>query len=158
MKLNELPQEIQDKLIADREEWKGKLASGAYYVTAYNKNGTRFFSATRRCVGWQDTKSGNSMPFGGGTYWVIRYGAIQWQHKVRRDPFGQVYDEYSWVRSKIFSKTTNPETGEVIDIPSELGTKKDVVALLAKLGFMGFTDLNAVDSIPAPKTIEVYKN
>ena len=158
MKLNELPQEIYDKMIADANNWKGKLASNAYGVMAYNQAGTRFFSATRRCIGWQDTKSGNSMPFGGGTYWVIRYGAIQWQHKVHRDPLGQVYDEYSWVRSKVFSKITNSKTGEAIDIPSELGTKKEVVALLAKLGFMGFADLNAVDSIPAPKAIEVYKD
>lgn len=140
MKLNELPQEIQDKLIADREEWKGKLASGAYYVTAYNKNGTRFFSATRRCVGWQDTKSGNSMPFGGGTYWIVKYGEMRWVHRKLRNPLGEVEHVYEWVPGPCYGRVTMT-TGESIEIPSQLATKKEVMALLKKLEFKGFTNL-----------------
>ena len=158
MKLNELPQEIQDKLIADRENWKGKLASCAYHVTAYNKNGTRFFSATRRCVGWQDTKTGNSMPFGGGTYWEVKYGVMQWVHRKHRNPLGELAHEYMWVHGTRYYNIRRTTDDVLINIPDKLDTKKEVMAILKKLEFMGFSDLNVVDSIPTPKTIEVYKN
>lgn len=155
MKLSELPHEIQDKLIADRNNWKGHIASGSYGVTAYNQNGTRFFSASRRCISWYDTK-GHSMPFGGGTYWEVHYGEMKWCRRDRRDPLGEHYVEYSWVRSTTFCKTTNSATGETIEIPREIGTKKEVMALLKKLGFMGFTDLQS-DQFEGPKTIEIYE-
>lgn len=154
MKLHELPQEIQDKLNADRDNWKGHIASGAYGVTAYNSFGTRYFTATRRCVGWADTK-GHSMPFGGGTYWEIRYGEMKWRHSVRRDPLGQRYDEYYWVHSTSYAKVTNPETGEVVEIPHTLDTKKEVMALLKKIAFKGFDDLSK-EQFLTPKTIEIY--
>lgn len=155
MKLQELPQEIQDKLVADRNGWKGHITSGAYGVAAYNQNGTRFFEATRNCVGWQDTKTGNSMPFGGGTYWVIRYGEVRWRRSVRRDPLGNRYTEYEWVNSNTYCRTTNNITGEIVEIPHTVGTKKEVMAILKKLEFMGFKDLRT-DKFYAPKTITVY--
>lgn len=154
MKLHELPQEIQDKLNADRDNWKGHLASGAYGVTAYNKFGTRYFTATRRCVGWADTE-GHSMPFGGGTYWEIRYGEMKWSHNVCRDPLGQRYDEYHWVHSTSYAKVTNPETGEVVEIPSRLDTKKEVMTLLKKIAFKGFDELSK-EQFLTPKSIEIY--
>lgn len=156
MKLNELPQDIQNKLIADRNNWKGHIASGSYGVTAYNQNGTRFFSANRRCIGWQHNEYANcSMPFGGGTYWEIKYGQIQWTYKRRKDPLGETYTEYQWVRSKYFCRTTNEETGEVVEIPTRLNTKKEVMALLKKLEFMGFKNLSN-DPFESPQTIEIY--
>jgi hypothetical protein len=154
MKLHELPQEIQDKLNADRDGWKGHVASGAYGVTAYNKLGTRYFMATRRCVSWYDLK-GHSMPFGGGTYWEVRYGEMKWSHNVRRNPLGERYDEYSWVHSTTYRSVTNPETGEVVEIPGRLDTKKEVMALLKKLEFKGFDELSK-EQFFSPKAIEIY--
>ena len=155
MKLNELPQEIQDKLTADRNRWKCHILNKAYGVSAYNENGTRYFEATRRCIGWQDNKTGNSMPFGGGTYWEVLYGEIRWTHRTRRDPLGNIYHEYQWVRSNTFSKTTNTDTGELIEIPRTLKTKKEVMDLLKKLEFKGFKDLKT-DKFYAPAPIAVY--
>ena len=96
------------------------------------------------------------MPFGGGTYWEIKYGQIQWQHKVRRDPLGEKYDEYMWVRSKFFARTTNVTTGEVIEIPTTLNTKKEVMELLKKLEFMGFVNM-VEGSFQDAKPIEIYE-
>lgn len=142
MKLNELPQEIQDKLIADREEWKGTITSGGYSVAAFNKQGTRYFSAIRRCVSWQDTKTGNSMPFGGGSYWIVKYGEMRWVHRKLRNPLGEVEHEYEWVLGPHYGSVVT-KNGEHIEIPDQLATKKEVMALLKKLEFKGFTDLRS---------------
>lgn len=155
MTLKELPQKIQDLLENDRDNWKGKIASDSYSVIAYNRAGNRFFTARRRCIGWQDKNNGNSMPFGGGSYWEIHYGKMQWYDKSRRDPLGGRYTEYGWAKGLCFSKVTNTDTDETIDIPKELGTKKEVMDLLKKLEFKGFADLKN-EPIESPKSFNVY--
>ena len=142
MKLNELPQAIQDMLNADRDEWKGTITQDGYHVMAYNKTGTRFFMANRHCVGWQDNETGNSMPFGGGSYWKVAYGVMNWQHTKHRNPLGEVEDRYEWVRGKTFGSVAK-EDGTSVVIPNELCTKKEVMTLMKELGFKGFTDLRS---------------
>lgn len=143
MKLNELPQEIQDKLIVDRDNWKGTISQNGYHVLAFNNRGTRYFSANRRCVGWQDTKTGNSMPFGGGTYWEVKYGVMQWAHRKHRNPLGELEHEYMWVYGTRYYNIRRTTDGVLINIPDKLNTKKEVMAILKKLEFMGFTDLRS---------------
>lgn len=127
MTLSDLPQEIQDKLNEERkllhEKWK---RNEAYYVSFANKEGTRYFRARRVCKSWNDDK-GNYMPFGGGTYWRISYGAILWDR--RKDPVGEW--EYFWTMSgkKVYSKSKNGT-----EIPHMAETKKEVMAIAKAIG------------------------
>lgn len=143
MKLNELPQNIQNELNADRDNWKGTIQQNGYKVIAFNKKGTRFFIATRHCIGWQDTNTGNSMPFGGGTYWKVRYGIMNWKKITSRNPIGEVEVKYIWVRGKTYSSITKTD-GSILEIPAELSTKKEVMKILKQLDCRDFVNLQSI--------------
>lgn len=127
MTLQDLPQEIQNKLRSSRLElhntWK---CNDAYHVCFTDATGTRYFAADRVCMAWNNNH-GAYMPFGGGTYWKIRYGKILWDR--RKDALGYDY-EYFWVRSgKIFNKSANGT-----DVPKTVGTKKEVMEIAKAIG------------------------
>ena len=124
MKLSELPSEVQQQLAKQRNELSGKRINTAYRVELYNADGTRYFEALRCCHSWNDDK-GNYMPFGGGTYWVIRYGAVQWT--TRKNPFGG--KAYELCNGKQYGKSANGT-----EIPKSLKTKKEVLALVNRIG------------------------
>lgn len=124
MKLNELPQAIQEKLQADRKVLAQKHINTAYTIELYNEAGTRYFRAKRCCQSWADT-NGNYMPFGGGTYWIIFYGAVQF--RATKSCMGTV--EYELVNGKRYDKSAN---GTVI--PKQLQTKKQVIDLINQIG------------------------
>ena len=111
MKFEELPAEVQQQLAQQRAE-------------LYNADGTRYIEAVRCCKSWNDDK-GHAMPFGGGTYWTIRYGAVQWQ--TRKDPLGG--KAYELCNGKQYGKSRNG-----VEIPNRLNTKKEVIALIKSIG------------------------
>ena len=121
MKLSELPQDIQDKLIEERanlhEKWKRNTPWEVCFV---NKEGTRFFSAYRK-----NDFAGYGSAYG---WWEIRYGAIRWQHK--RENFWGFFDEkYEWVQSELYGRSQNGT-----EIPEHIHTKKEVLALVKAIG------------------------
>lgn len=125
MRLQDLPQEVQDELNAQRVLLQEKeKRNDAYNFVVVNTEGTRYFTAHRVCECWNDDK-GNYMPFGGGTHWNIRYGAVQWDR--RRNPVGE-YD-YFWTFGKTYVRSANGTS-----IPEYLGTKKEVLALAKNIG------------------------
>lgn len=124
MKLSELPTEVQQQLSQQRGELHRKRINTAYRVELYNADGTRYFQAIRRCKSWSDDK-GNYMPFGGCTYWDIRYGAVQWA--IRKDPLGG--KAYELCNGKQYGKSANGT-----EIPKSLSTKNEVLALVNRIG------------------------
>lgn len=124
MKLSELPADVQQHLAKQRNELSGKRINTAYRVELYNADGTRYFEAIRRCKSWSDDK-GNYMPFGGGTHWIVRYGAVQWTTRI--DPLGG--KAYELCNGKQYGKSANGT-----EIPKSLKTKKDVLELVNRIG------------------------
>lgn len=124
MKFEELPAEVQQQLAQQRAELAGKRINTAYRVELYNADGTRYIEAVRCYKSWNDDK-GHAMPFGGGTYWTIRYGAVQWQ--TRKDPLGG--KAYELCNGKQYGKSRNG-----VEIPNRLNTKKEVIALIKSIG------------------------
>lgn len=127
MTLNELPQEIQDKLNEMRSHLhEDEHRNDAYNVVLVNKEGTRYFFAKRVCECWSDDK-GHYMPFGGGTHWNIKYGPVMWNR--HRNPVGEWDYEWCVPSSKCFMKSMNGT-----EIPSSVGTKKEVLAIAKAIG------------------------
>lgn len=76
--LDDLDIEIKNELLEQRKELCSKWKqNSAYDICFTNTDGTRYFKAKRVVLSWNDDK-GHYMPFGGGTYWQIRYGKIKW--------------------------------------------------------------------------------
>lgn len=123
MRFSDLPQQIQDSLTSEQGRLHLKQVNTAYEVLMYNKAGTRYFNARRVQGSWQG--NGVYMPFGGGSEWTIRYGEMGF--RSRRNPFGGIDAELCMGRA--FGKSSN---GTVI--PKSVGTKKEVLALIAKIG------------------------
>lgn len=126
MKFSELPIETQNYLTQQKVEYVKRKRNTAYEILVYSNDGNRYFYARRSCIPWWDDK-GHAMPFGGGTVWAIKYGAVQIS---RRRMLG--CDVYNWVDGRTFSSRTM-EDGSVVEIPSELKTKKEVVNLIKQL-------------------------
>lgn len=124
MKLAELPQEAQEQLKFERTTLKHKCINTAYRIELYNEQGTRYFVASRCCQSWNDDK-GNYMPFGGGSYWSIQYGAVQF--RSYKSCVGT--REYELCNGKRYGKSANGT-----EIPSRLNTKKEVLELVKKIG------------------------
>ena len=122
MQLSDLREDIQQQLLAERttlcSKWK---VNTPYQVCFTNAEDTRYFTAVRRQLSWNDDK-GNYMPFGGGSVWHITYGKILWSRTKK--PMGGF--DYIWVRSnKTFGKSANGT-----EIPKTLATKAEVMQLL----------------------------
>ena len=127
MNLRDLPIEIQNDMNARRLMLHETMkVNTSYCVTFVNAEGTRYFAAYRRQHSWNDDK-GNYMPFGGGSYWMCRYGKIKWDRT--KQPLGNGYD-YEWVlTSECFSKSTNGT-----EIPSEVQNKKQALEIAKQIG------------------------
>lgn len=119
MTIQELPQEWQDRLARERSGLIGKVVNTPYKILVYNYNAKRYFEAYRHSVAtsWAG--------FGGGSYWKIRYGAVQFERG--KDPFGGV--EYHLCHGKTYGKSAN---GTII--PKMLDTKKEVIELIKNIG------------------------
>lgn len=126
MTLDDLDIEIKNELLEQRKELCSKWKqNSAYYICFTNTDGTRYFKARRVILSWNDDK-GHYMPFGGGSYWQIRYGKIKWA--TGKDPIGGTV--YSWVQSReTFSKSANSTI-----IPTEVKTKKEVLEIAKQIG------------------------
>lgn len=124
MKYSELSLDVQEQLKQDRIELSKTRINTAYEVELYNATGTRFFIARRICKSWNDDK-GNAMPFGGGTYWQIKYGCVQFCQY--HNPFGET--DFKLKMGKTYTSSLN---GTVI--PKQLSTKKEVLALIKQIG------------------------
>lgn len=104
------------------DSWK---INNSYEVCFVNKEGTRYFSAIRKCISWNDDK-GNYMPFGGGSVWYVSYGKIQWDRM--KQIMGKDFDYY-WCKGSKFTKSQN---GTII--PKTVNTKKEVMDLVKMIG------------------------
>lgn len=131
MKFNELPVAVQERLNRERLTLKDKNYSGAYDIRLYNDAGTRYFSARRKQYSWNNDK-GAYMPFGGGSRWYISYGCVQFERF--RNPVGEI--DYRLCDGKTYGKSAN---GTVI--PRELGTKKEVLAVIKSIGIFNLEEL-----------------
>lgn len=123
MNFNELPQDVQDRLNNERKELCKKNLNTPYEVRLYDKEGTRYFAARRVCKVWADDK-GHYMPFGGGTYWTVRYGAVQFRNE--RQAIGR---RYELCDGKTYMKSKNGT-----EIFPEVDTKKEVMRIAKLIG------------------------
>lgn len=122
MTLNDLPQEIREKLVAERttlcEKW---YRNTAWEVCFVNEDGTRYFHAYR--------KNDFGITYGCiNGWWEVFYGAIKWRH-MHRVFWGIVEEDYLWVESNRYKKSKNGT-----EIPFEVHTKKDVLKLAKAIG------------------------
>ena len=124
MQFNELPSEMQAQLNAERLALP--TINEPYRVLVHNPAGTRYFEAKRCQREWRDNSNGNYMPFGGGSYWTIRYGEVGWRRV--KHLMGGGYD-VELTQSKCFCKTINGT-----DIPKSVATKAEVLSLARKIG------------------------
>ena len=124
MKFSELPVETQKILNEEREEIRGKTINTDHLIHLYNKDDKRYTYARRHCRSWDDDK-GHSMPFGGGSYWTLSYGKVQFERY--RNPLGQ--RDYRLCDGVTFRKSAN---GTVI--PSTVATKKEVINIINQIG------------------------
>ena len=124
MKLNELPSKVQERLSRERIELFDHCVNTPYLIHLYNEDGTRYLSARRCCMAWGDNK-GNYMPFGGGSYWTIQYGVVQFHRYV--NPVGEI--EYELCDGKTYGKSVN---GTII--PRRVETKKEVIDIIKNIG------------------------
>lgn len=122
MNLSDLPQEIQDQLLKEREElWTTMKKNDAWNIVLVNKSGTRYFRAWRQ----NDFERWSGGSIHG--WWNIRYGKVLWDR--RKWPLGGGFD-YFWVLSgKMFGKSKNGT-----EIPREVHTKKEVLEIAKKIG------------------------
>lgn len=119
MKFSELPQETQDFLKLQQSLLHKKCINNAYHVLLYNEKGTRYFYARRMSV------ASNWASFGGGSYWKVSYGAIEF--RATKNPIGEL--DYELCDGRTFGKSVN---GTVI--PKQLATKKEVIAIAQQIG------------------------
>lgn len=124
MKISELPIEVQNQLAEERKALANKVSHDGYSVMLYNADGTRYFSARRYQRMWANDK-GAYMPFGGGSYWKVLYGCVQFAKF--KNPVGEW--DYHLIDGKTYGKSAN---GTVI--PSQVETKKDVMAIAKAIG------------------------
>ena len=123
-KLSEMTADEQSYI---RKEWDRLCARGTENTSErvfIQKPNGRFFEATRGRI------AANRYIGCAGGYWAIRYGNCKcWGFK--KDPFGTYFPD---AMEKYFSALTKT-TGETINIPRSVHTKKDVLGLAIKLGF-----------------------
>ena len=121
MKFSELKQEYQQDLNRQIDKLVGSTKNTPYMIDVYTR--TRHFYARRVCKCWSDDR-GSSMPFGGGSYWMVVYCSLAFSRMI--DPCGGVY--YEIVNGQQFSRK-----GDLIIENKE--SKKEVLELAKKLGF-----------------------
>lgn len=128
MTFNELPIKTQERLAQERAQLSKKRINTAYEVHLYNAEGTRYFYARRLTKSWNDDK-GNYMPFGGGSFWRIAYGRVQFEGY--RNPVGE--RDYRLCDGKTYARSAN---GTVI--PRSVDTKKEVMTIAKNIGIFNF--------------------
>lgn len=123
-KLSEMTVEEQERI---KKEWDRLCAretvNNSEYLFIQKANG-RFIKASRGRYG--------AIPGRGsmGGYWSVRYGDCR-RWGFSKDPFGTYYPE---VKEKYYT-ALRKDNGELINIPSSVHTKKEVLELAKKLGF-----------------------
>ena len=122
MTISELPIEMQQQLAADRLALK--TINNPYLVKVYNQQGTRFLEARRITKSWYG--NGVYMPFGGGSYWTIRYGVVAW--KKVKDLMGKGFS-VELADGKLYGAAANGTK-----IPRDVHTKADVLKLIKAIG------------------------
>ena len=126
MKLQDLPQAIQEKLNAERAVLcKNWYENDAYRITLVSEDGKRFFTAIRKQSAYTNDK-GAYMPYGGGSEWHLAYGAVQFDYETELMGNGR---EYFWRKGKTYGKSAN---GTII--PKKVNTKKEVLDVVKQIG------------------------
>jgi hypothetical protein len=126
MKLQDLPQEIQGRLNAERVLLsKCWYKNDSYHITLVSEDGRRFFTAVRKQSPYCNSK-GAYMPFGGGSEWHLAYGVVQFDYET--EPMGNG-KKYFWTKGKTYGKSAN---GTVI--PKKVNTKEEVLEIAKQIG------------------------
>lgn len=131
MKFNELPKEVQDRLLSELAAKANTCHNTAFEIKIYSRNGKRYLYA-RRCVGDSVNKYGHSWRLGGPHCWEIQYGPVQFESY--RDQLGQ--KDWRLTESTLFTsiKPGIHDGEEVFFVPKTLKSKKDVIDLISDLG------------------------
>ena len=122
MKLSDLPIDIQTIMNEKRAKlWQTERCDTPWRVAFVNKEGTRYFTAYRK---------NDFSRYSGGSihgWWIVRYGKVLWDR--RKQQLGDGYD-YFWV----FSNKTFKKSANGTEIPNEVHTKQEVLALAKAIG------------------------
>ena len=94
----------------------------SYHLTLVSEDGKRYLEADR-ISSFDGYRSD-------GSYWKIRYGKIGWGFDRTSNPFEKEYTP-SWkmIRNKTIRVSSNGT-----EIPSSVGTKKEVIAIAKQIG------------------------
>lgn len=123
MKFSELPIKTQQRLIKEQSDLCNHSRNDAYEVLLYNQSGTRYFYARRHQAPWCDGK-GNSLPFGGGSEWTVRYGDMRFT--IVKQVIGHGVE---LLMGGTYSKSAN---GTII--PKTVKTKREVMDIAKAIG------------------------
>lgn len=113
MEIHELPSDVRTRVEAERKNLRSKNESGRWTVRVYNAEGTRCLTAYY-------------MPEPRNNHWIVRYGVVQLFRLYDTD--GRSFYEWRLGR-KLFTQSANGTK-----IPRSVKTKKDVLALIDKIG------------------------
>ena len=116
MKFSELPIETQKQLLKERDELSNKSVNTPYRIHVYSFDGKRYLTAVRRQRSWSDNR-GNYMPFGGGSYWDVTYGEVNFRRF--RNPVGEW--DYELVDGNVIRKFIQDTKKEVISAIKSFG-------------------------------------
>lgn len=122
MKFSELPLEVQAKLKKEQKELHNHCKNDAYYILFYNEEGTRYVECHRTSIPYTD---GYYMPFGGGSYWNIKYGKMAFCKQ--KHPIGNGFD---WV----LCMGGNFTSVNGYEIPKQVKTKKEALEVIKRIG------------------------
>lgn len=123
MNFNELPENVQVSLRKDKEQYVSKRINDGYTIHLYSTDGTRYVYARRHALASQ------YMSFGGGSYWTIQYGKVQFEGY--KNPVGE--RDYRWCDGKAFGSITKSD-GSVVEIPRRVDTKQEVINVIKAIG------------------------
>lgn len=120
-KLSQLRPEDIEEMSQVRLQLKDNWSKNTqYHIVCVNNEGTRYLIADRHTDFY-----GRSSSF---SYWKVRYGKISWHFSRTSNPFEPEYTpEFTF--GQCFSKSLNGTF-----IRSSVGTKKEVMELIAAIG------------------------
>lgn len=123
MMFNELPENVQVQLRRDKEQYVSTRVNDSYTIHLYSADGKRYVYAHRHAI------PSLYMNFGGGSYWTIEYGKVQFEGY--KDPLGG--RSYRWCDGKKFGSITKAD-GSVVTIPNRVDTKQEVLDIIRAIG------------------------
>ena len=123
MRLIDLPENVQNVLRQEKVKYVSKRINDGYTIHLYSSDGMRYVYARRHAMASQ------YMSFGGGSYWTIAYGKVQFESY--NNPVGE--RDYRWCDGMIFGSIKKKD-GSIVEIPKRVDTKKEVIEIIKSIG------------------------